>query len=169
MRAIAAFLCTVALAACDGGADPAPRAAASPSSPAPSYSQPPLVEDCDVLCVSAAEVRPGQVIEVTFDPPPRLIWGVFSEVWRIEDDGRPDFVATLYGWRGKDRKLTTFWPGTGGGEDIGFYGPGSWRWRVPGRLEPGTYQIRKEATGPGVRRPIEDRTTTWRVDFEVVS
>lgn len=167
--ALALAACGVLLAGCGSDAAPEPRAAASPRpSPAPSYSHPPLVDDCDVLCVSDAEVSPGQMIEVTFDPPRRLIWGVLSEVWRVDEEP-PGFVASLYGWQDKDEKLTTFWPGTGGGEDVGFYGPGSWQWRVPRRLEPGTYQIRKEAIGQGVRRPIEDRTTTWSVDFEVVS
>jgi hypothetical protein len=42
--------------------------------------------------------------------------------------------------------MTTIWPDDGEGdfEAIGFGGPASWEWTVPERLEPGSYELRKE-------------------------
>lgn len=168
----AAFLLAGLLVGCtaDEGDDSA-RPSASPvlpsASPAPSYSHPPLVEDCDVLCVSDTEVAGGDMIRVAFDPPKRRTWGVISEVWRVHEDGTFELAAWLSGWN-DDTRLKTMWPPRGGAEDIGFNGSASWGWRVPHRLEPGTYQIRKHAIGPGVKRPLEERTTWWSVDLEVV-
>lgn len=122
---------------------------------------------CKVLCMSDTHVERGQTVRVSFAPPPRFSWGVPSElhagtaetVWAL---------AYLTAWQDKDEELRTTWLGDPvGWEDIEFHGSGSWRWEVPERLGPGIYSIAKRGLARSVRIPIEKRTTTWTVTFEV--
>ncbi|HEX2195624.1 MAG TPA: immunoglobulin-like domain-containing protein [Actinomycetota bacterium] len=123
--------------------------------------------DCRVLCMSDTHVVAGQTVRVSFDPHERYTWGAASEV-HSGTAATVTPIAYLVGWPDRDEKLTTFFVGEGGGvEDIGFGGPGEWKWSVPARLEPGIYSIAKDGIRPGVGRPLEDRTKTWVVSFEV--
>lgn len=99
----------------------------------------------DVLTISDPEVKPGQVVEVRFEPPPNHdVWGVDGELWQ-DRGGEWKRIAWTYGWSGKP-KMTTIWPSAENFafEDIGFSGSASWEWTVPGRLGPGKYELRKE-------------------------
>ncbi len=123
-------------------------------------------DECDVLCISDTHVEPGQTVRVSFAPPRRYVWGIVGElhagtaqtIWP---------VAFLYGGV-RDGELVTYWIGKAPAyNDIDFYGPHRWRWKVPALLEPGIYSFVKDGIAGSVRIPIEDRTTIWAVSFEV--
>lgn len=121
----------------------------------------------DVLTISDREVTPGQVVEVSFEPPPQHdVWGVEGELWQ-ERDGKWKRIAWTYGWAGKPQ-MTTIWPEESGVfEAIGFGGSASWMWRVPARLQAGTYELRKEwlpKAKPAPNRPV----VTERAAFAVI-
>lgn len=121
---------------------------------------------CVALCMSDTEVRPGQTVTVSFDPPRRYGWGAVSELH--EGDRRTaTAIAFLVGWQDRDKELTTFWPEDEGGyEDIGFRGRGEWNWEVPERLEPGIYSLVKDGILEGPA-PVPERRRFWTVSFEV--
>lgn len=123
--------------------------------------------ECDALCMSDTEVRVGDIVTVTFNPPDRFIWGAASELHAgSEKTATP--IASLVGWQERDKELITYWPeDTGGIEDIGFRGRGSWEWEIPRRLEPGIYAIVKEGIRGG-SAPVPDRRRFWAVAFEVL-
>lgn len=123
--------------------------------------------ECEVLCLSDTEMRVGDIVTVTFDPPYRFIWGARSELHAgSEKTATP--IALLVGWQERDEELITYWPEDGGSiEDIGFGGRGSWEWGVPRRLEPGIYAIVKEGIRGG-SAPVPDRRRFWAVAFEVL-
>ena len=136
-----------------------PSRVAAPSEPTSPTSE--------VLTLSDSEVAPGQTIEVSFDPPPdHDVWGVAGELWQ-ERDGDWKRIAWTSGWVDK-RKMSTYWPTgeTAAFPDIGFQGSASWRWKVPARLEPGNYELRKEWLPKAPASP--DRpVTTERAPFTV--
>ncbi len=120
---------------------------------------------CEVLCISDPIVEGGQEVRVTFGPPEDHIWGVDAEL-------RPfgaERIAWLYAFA-DDRELKTVWPGSNirAFEDIGFHGRAAWKWTVPSRLEPGRYELVKQAIRDG-SGTLEERTREWTVTFEVTS
>ncbi|MGH2755132.1 MAG: hypothetical protein ACRDLB_11950 [Actinomycetota bacterium] len=120
---------------------------------------------CSILCISDSSVRPGDVVTVTYQPPPEHIWGVDGDLYRIED-GEQKRVAWTHAYLDDDQ-LETVWPDPNMVfETIGFNGDGSWEWRIPGRLEPGTYELRKDAISDE-DGTIEERTLVSSVRFEV--
>ena len=122
--------------------------------------------ECVVLCISDTRVEGGEVVQVSFAPPRRYIWGVPSEIHAGTAETITP-VAWLTAWQDKDQELMTNWPGERfGWEDIGFRGSDEWDWLVPTRLEPGIYSIVKEGITEG-NSPVEDRIKTWTVSFEV--
>ncbi|MDQ3981434.1 MAG: hypothetical protein M3271_01990 [Actinomycetota bacterium] len=121
---------------------------------------------CRVLCISDTHVEGGQTVRVSFTPPRRYSWGIPSE---LHAGTRATIwpVAFLYG-RNTDEELITYWVGAAPAYvDIDLSGPARWRWEVPARLEPGLYSIVRDGIAGSVRVPIEDRTKTWTVSFEV--
>lgn len=121
-----------------------------------------------MLTLSETEVSPGQVVEVSFEPPREHdVWGVEGEL-RQEQDGDWRRIAWTYGWAGKPR-MTTIWPEESGVfEAIGFGGSASWKWTVPARLEPGNYELRKEWLPKAPASP--DRpVVTERAPFTVIA
>jgi len=144
------ILAIVLLVACtpDQPADPA---AATPAA-------------CDVLCISDAVVERGQEVKVTFGPPKDHIWGVDAELRPLGGER----VAWLYGFV-DDPELSTVWPSKNVAfESIGFYGRGEWAWTVPSKLEPGRYELVKQAISDG-SGTLDERTREWSVTFEVTS
>ena len=118
-----------------------------------------------VLKIEPNVVEPNLRVKVTFDPPAEHIWGADAELLKIED-GKARRIAYLSTWFGKKR-IRTVWPQPNlGFPDIGFYGKETWEWRVPSRLEPGTYAIQKDAIEDSYE-PIEDRIAEWHVRFKV--
>ncbi len=98
-----------------------------------------------MLIISDTEVEPGQIVEVSFEPPPEHdVWGVEGELWH-ERDGKWKRIAWVSAWAGRP-KMITIWPNGDEGvfPAIGFGGSASWDWTVPARLEPGSYELRKE-------------------------
>jgi hypothetical protein len=136
----------------------------APTGPVPAPSA------CRVLCMSETGVQAGDAVRVTFDPPRRFVWGARSEL-HLGSAKTATAIAHLVGWQHRDKELTTFFAGEGGGvEDIGFAGRGSWRWKVPARLEPGIYALAKDGIrgSPG-SAPMRERRRFWSVAFEVSS
>lgn len=119
---------------------------------------------CDVLCISDAVVERGQEVRVTFGPPNDHIWGVDAELRPLGEER----IAWLYGFA-DDPELKTVWPRKNVAfELIGFTGGGQWTWTVSRRLEPGRYELVKEAISDAAGT-IEERTREWSVAFEVTS
>jgi hypothetical protein len=119
-----------------------------------------------ILTISNDQVRRGETVTISFEPPKRYAWGVTAELNALRQ-GTRRAVATLYHERGP-KELETIWPGTRTGyNSIGFSGPADWSWTVPRLLLPGDYEIRKRATRPGPR-PVEERTIVAITRFVVV-
>jgi hypothetical protein len=115
------------------------------------------------LSLSAYLFRTGADIQVEFVPPEDHAWGADNALYK-RVGGDFERVATLLGGPG-DPRLQTRWPEDDFGiTGLGNNGTGFWTWRVPGRLEPGEYELRKDsiADGPG---HYKDRTTTWKARF----
>jgi hypothetical protein len=107
----------------------------------------------------------GEVVTVMFKPPKDHTWGVGGELYSVASG---EWIAASYGWQGRNREMEIYFPDDQAGfEDIGFKGSGNWEWRVPSRLEPGNYVLRKESFSDG-GGPLEDRTTVWETAFEMV-
>ncbi|MEA2433279.1 MAG: hypothetical protein QOG54_736 [Actinomycetota bacterium] len=118
------------------------------------------------LTVNPDNARPGDVVRVTFDPPPNQVWGIEGELRNVTGD-RSELIAWTSGWLQEER-MTTVWPsGDASFDSIGFQGRASWDWEVPLSLWPGTYELRKDAIKAGVT-PVEERTVVYAGRFEVV-
>ena len=141
----------------------------APSHPDPENAGSPTAHASQVLTLSETEVTPGQEIEVAFDPPPEHeVWGVGGELWQ-ERGGRWKRIAWTWGWAGKPR-MSTYWPDSNlkASPAIGFGGSESWQWKVPPRLEPGNYELRKEWLPEAPAAPNRPRVTE-RAPFTVVA
>lgn len=118
-----------------------------------------------VLSIHPGTVSSGEIVSVRFAPPRDHIWGA-DAVLLMQQGSRWKRVAFLSTWKGK-RNIRTVWPQPNlGFPSIGFYGTETWRWRVPTRLEPGTYAIEKDAIEDS-SEALEDRIDEWNARFEV--
>jgi hypothetical protein len=119
-----------------------------------------------VLTISPEHVSAGDQVQVIFDAPTDYTWGVEGELWRLEGTDAKR-IGSLSGWAGEPR-MATVWPSSDGVfPAIGFSGRSTWKWKVPRRLSPGTYELRKRGIS-NETGSLEDRTKTWTARFEVV-
>lgn len=140
----------------------------APSHPDPENARPPVSPTSEVLILSEREVKPGQEIEVSFDPPPEHeVWGVDGELWQ-KRAGTWKRIAWTWGWADKPR-MFTYWPDSqlNAFPAIGFGGSETWQWKVPPRLTPGSYELRKEWL-PGAPASPDRPRVTERAPFSVV-
>lgn len=144
----------------EGAAAPTPP----PTVPSPTDALR-VSSDPDVYRVAPDAASAGELVTVTFSPPKNHTWGVGGELYSVASG---EWIAASYGWQGRNRQMEIYFPNDQAGfEDIGFKGSGQWTWRVPERLKPGNYVLRKKSFHDG-RGPLEDRTTAWETSFEVI-
>jgi hypothetical protein len=115
-----------------------------------------------VLAISDETVEPGQLVTVTWEPPADSVWGI---------DGQLRSGGKRIAWIGsgaEHKKMGTIWSMKGAAFiDIGYSGNKEWEWRVPQRLEPGEYELRKETFLNS--ETVEEGTLVGTARFEVVS